>query len=121
MTGAGAQLRALAVGVGAALSLPHWLGGSRLAELLRDIGPVAPHYGDPAEALANGQRALRVLARAHLPWWRNTCLYRALVECLVLRSYGVPCRVELGVRRIGEPGTITAHAWVVRADATALG
>ena len=111
------QVRALAVGVSAALSVPLWLGGSRLAELLRDIGPVARYHGDPGDALVNGQRALRVLARTHLPLWRNTCLYRALVECLVLRRYGVPCRVQVGVRR--ETDTIAAHAWVVRADADA--
>ena len=49
-----------------------------------------------------------------LPWWRNTCLYRALAECLVLRRYGIACRVELGVTRLGKPAAIGAHAWVVR-------
>jgi hypothetical protein len=60
---------------------------------------------------------LRVLARTRLPWWRNTCLYRALAECLVLRRYGIPCRVELGVTRPGDTTAIGAHAWVVRGDA----
>jgi transglutaminase superfamily protein len=55
---------------------------------------------------------LCLLARTRLPWWRNTCLYRALAECLVLRRYGVACRVELGVTRSGE--ALGAHAWVVR-------
>jgi hypothetical protein len=60
---------------------------------------------------------LRVLARTRLPWWRNTCLYRALAECLVLRRYGIACRVELGVTRPGDRAAIGAHAWVVRAEA----
>jgi hypothetical protein len=57
---------------------------------------------------------LRLLARTRLPWWRNTCLYRALAECLVLRRYGIACRVELGVTRSGE--AIGAHAWVARGN-----
>src|SRR5207237_1359994 len=68
------------------------------------------------------------LSRAAFPVWRNTCLYRAVAECLVLRRYGVPCRLELGVARLGPrgwglgagddeaPKRIMAHAWVVRAD-----
>ena len=102
------------VGVTAALSLPLWLGGSRLARLVRAPGPLRSRRGHPAAALRAAHRALRVLARMRLPWWRNTCLYRALAECLVLRRYGIACRVELGVTRSGKPAAIGAHAWVVR-------
>jgi len=125
---------AYVVGVAAALSVPLWLRGgkrgSRLAELItasmvplpapRSQG-VAVWGGDPADALRAALRTLRLLAWTRLPWWRNTCLYRALAECLVLRRYGIPCRVELGVTR-GPPedrGEIGAHAWVVREDAEA--
>jgi hypothetical protein len=103
------------VGVATALSLPLWLGGSRLAQLVRAPGEGAlrSRRGHPAEALRVAHRALRVLARTRLPWWRNTCLYRALAECLVLRHYGIACRVELGVTRPGGRA-IGAHAWVVR-------
>lgn len=101
------------VGVAATLSLPLWLGGSRLAQLVRAPEQLRSRRGDPAGALRAAQRALRLLARTRLPWWRNTCLYRSLAECLVLRRYGIACRVELGVTRAGE--TIGAHAWVVRA------
>ena len=101
------------VGVTTALTLPLWLEGSRLAQLVRAGGGRLGHArGDPAAALAAAHRALRLLARTRLPWWRNTCLYRALAECLVLRHYGIACRVELGVTRVGE--RIGAHAWVVR-------
>jgi hypothetical protein len=103
------------VGVTAALSLPLWLAGERLAQLVRAPGPLRRRRGDPAAALRAAQRALRMLARTRLPWWRNTCLYRALAECLVLRRYGIACRVELGVTRSGE--AIGAHAWVVRGKA----
>ena len=102
------------VGVTTALSLPLWLAGSRLARLFRDSGALRGRRGDPADALRAAHRALHVLARMRLPWWRNTCLYRALVECLVLRRYGIACRVELGVARSGE--AIGAHAWVARGN-----
>ena len=105
---------AYAVGVAAALSLPFWVGGKRLAQLFRESGDLRGRRGDPADVLRAAHRALRVLARMRLRWWRNTCLYRALVECLVLRRYGIACRVELGVARSGE--TIGAHAWVARGN-----
>ena len=100
------------VGVRAALALPLWLERSRLALLVRAPGRLGSRRGDPAAALAVAQRTLRLLARTRLPWWRNTCLYRALAECLVLRHYGIACRVDLGVTRCGQE--IGAHAWVVR-------
>ena len=53
--------------------------------------------------------ALRVLQR--FPGWRNTCLYRAIAECLVLRGLGLPAIVRLGVAR-ADTGAVTAHAWV---------
>ena len=102
------------VGGVVALSLPLWLGGSRLAQLVRAPGQLRTIRGHPAAALEAAHRALRVLARMRLPWWRNTCLYRALAECLVLRRYGIACRVELGVTRPGTGTAIGAHAWVVR-------
>src|SRR5207245_9763045 len=95
-----------------------WRGGtSGRADLMRAPGPLGRRGGDPPDALRAAHRTLRVLARTRLPWWRNTCLYRALAECLVLRRYGIPCRVELGVTRPGGPTAIGAHAWVVRGDA----
>jgi len=111
-----ARPAAYLVGGVVALSLPLWLGGSRLAQLVRapGEGELRSRRGHPAAALEAAHRALRVLARMRLPWWRNTCLYRALAECLVLRRYGIACRVELGVTRPGTGTAIGAHAWVVR-------
>ena len=110
-----ARPAAYAVGVAAALSLPLWLGSKRFAQLVRASGPLRSRRGHPAAALRAAHRALGLLARTRVPWWRNTCLYRALAECLVLRHYGIACRVELGVTRAGD-SAIGAHAWVVRGD-----
>jgi hypothetical protein len=46
--------------------------------------------------------------------WRNTCLYRSVAECLVLRGYGEDARLRIGVG--SEASAIVAHAWVVRGD-----
>jgi hypothetical protein len=107
---------ASAVGVATALSLPLWLGSRRLTELIRSSGSLksGPEAGEPAAALRAALRTLRILARTRLPWWRNTCLFRALAECLVLRHYGIACHVELGVTHSGDAVAIAAHAWVVR-------
>ena len=116
-----ARLEAYINGIAVTLSLPLWLrrGGSGMVRLLRDDGATAAprgNHGDHDEAVWASHAALRVLARARLPWWRNTCLFRAVAECLVLRRYGIPCRVELGVTRPGNGSAIGAHAWVVRGD-----
>jgi hypothetical protein len=72
----------------------------------------------PADVAIRGAHyALRLLARARFLPWRNTCLYRSVAECLVLRHYGIPCRLRIGVQNSQPPGgPIAAHAWVVRAD-----
>ena len=106
-------------GVMAALAVPLWLRGPKFAELVRDPVHANGSHGEPRSALRAAHAALRWLARARLPWWRNTCLYHAVAECLVLRHNGVSCHVELGVvQRCGR--AITAHAWVVRSDAAGV-
>jgi hypothetical protein len=51
----------------------------------------------------------------HVPGlpWKSTCLYRSVAECLVLRRYGVPAVVRIGVKSDPGSGRILAHAWVV--------
>lgn len=118
-TGGGARLRAYLNGIGAALSVPFWLQGSRMARLVKDGGALAvPHgnHGEHDEAVWAAHAALRLLTRARLTWWRNTCLFRAVAECLVLRRYGIRSRVELGVMRPEHGTEIGAHAWVARGD-----
>jgi len=114
---------ALAVGAVAALQAPLWLGRGKLLRLIgqpRPIGPIpATHADQTGQAVRAAHVTLRWLSRAAFPVWRNTCLYRAVAECLVLRRYGIPCRLELGVGTRDVLGGITAHAWVVRADGAA--
>ncbi|HEX2203508.1 MAG TPA: lasso peptide biosynthesis B2 protein [Longimicrobium sp.] len=104
-------------GLWAALSVPRWLRGTRLTSLMHppavwEAG-AAPARGSVRAAHA----AVRVLAGVPLLPWRNTCLYRSVAECLVLRRYGVPAVVRIGVKNEAPPhGPIAAHAWVVRAD-----
>lgn len=74
---------------------------------------------DAAFAARAARGMLRRLARLPLSPWRNTCLYRSIAECLVLRYYGVPAAVRLGVRNEAPPhGAIVAHAWVVYPGST---
>jgi len=108
------RLRAYAIGATTALAVPVHLLGGGIGTLVRDPGPLPPARGDPTDALRAALRMLQLLARARLPWWRNTCLYRAVVECLVLRRYGIRSRVQLGVARPGDGSPISAHAWSTR-------
>ena len=123
---------AVAVGAVAALQSPLWLGRGKLLRLIGQPRPIdligATHAGRAGQAVRAAHVTLRWLSRAAFPVWRNTCLYRAVAECLVLRHYGIPARLELGVARLGlrgwrlgagddeAPKRIMAHAWVVRAD-----
>jgi len=112
---------ALTAGVAAALQSPLWLGGGRLRQLIGAPADLidhmrATHAERAGQALRAAHATLRLLDRVAFPVWRNTCLYRAVAECLVLRRYGIPCRLELGVASHDAPGRITAHAWVVRSD-----
>jgi transglutaminase superfamily protein len=108
---------AVAAGVRAALAAPRWIEGPRLAELLRPPPRSGPERRVPRGATGSALRLIRLLARVPGSRWRNTCLYRSVAECLVLRRYGVPAVVRIGVKN-GE-GDIEAHAWVVRADRAA--
>jgi hypothetical protein len=115
--------RAGAVGVLAALETPRWLHGQRWRTLLDETpAPPAPAAAPPL-ALRSALLALRLLSRLPGRRWRNTCLFRSVAECLVLRRYGVDARLRIGVgREVDGPDGIVAHAWVVRpgqADAAA--
>jgi len=114
---------AVARGVAAALQSPLWLGRGKLRRLIGEPDPIhlidligATHAERAGQALRAAHLTLRLLDRVAFPVWRNTCLYRAVAQCLVLRRYGIPCRLELGVASHDAPGRITAHAWVVRGD-----
>jgi len=105
---------AVLAGMRAALAAPRWIEGPRLAELLRPPSPLRAESRVPRGATGSALRLIGVLARLPGGHWRNTCLYRSVAECLVLRRYGIPAIVKIGVK--GAEGDIEAHAWVVRAD-----
>ncbi|SRR5690606_40901275 len=111
MLGVGRAAQVVA-GLLTALAVPLHLRGWRLSILL--VPPPGPATGSPVPELAirANRWALRWLGR--LPGWRNTCLYRSIGECLVLRAYGVPAVVRLGVRADGPAADVAAHAWVER-------
>jgi hypothetical protein len=107
--------RDLAIGMRAAWAVPGTIG-TRLAPLLEH-----PH-GVPPETIPDVRLAVRAahgllarLARVGGPrWrrWRNTCLYRSVAECLVLRDLGLPAYVVIGVGAGAAPADVIAHAWV---------
>jgi hypothetical protein len=105
--------RAVLAGVRAALESPRWIDGPRLAELLREP-PAGAGGRVPRGAVGSALLLIKALGRLPRSPWRNTCLYRSVAECLVLRRYGVPAILKIGVR--SGTGDIEAHAWVVRAD-----
>jgi len=63
-----------------------------------------------AVRIAHG--ALARLARVRASRWRATCLHRSVAECVVLRAYGLPARVVIGVGNGAALATTIAHAWV---------
>jgi hypothetical protein len=67
---------------------------------------------DARLAVRAAHAAIARLARLRPAHWRNSCLFRSVAECLVLRAYGLPARVVLGVGTTGEHADVIAHAWV---------
>lgn len=110
MTGA---VRLIAIGVVAALRSPVWLRDGPLRRLLAGVGARDPSPAPPDPGLRAARATLRVLGRIPLLPWRNTCLYRSVAECLVLRHVGIACRLRIGVRHGADPlASVEAHAWV---------
>lgn len=119
---------AVATGVAVTLGLPLQLRGRRLAALLAEPAVVlgdraasgiagkpqraaAPAPAHTAAQLRAGLWTLRLLVRGRLPGWRNSCLYRAALRCLLLRRAGAPAVLRIGARP-RETGAVAAHAWV---------
>ncbi|HXC25604.1 MAG TPA: lasso peptide biosynthesis B2 protein [Gemmatimonadaceae bacterium] len=119
--------RASLTGVWAALAAPWWLSGRRFAGLL--VLSAEPKHTRTQTSAADAQMAIRVshaiirlLARIPASPWRNTCLFRSVTECLVLRHFGLPARVSLGVRKASPAlGAVDAHAWVETTQALDAG
>ena len=105
--------RALAIGTIAALRTPRWINGTRLRSTLGE-GPIMVIDGPPDPelvlALRAANRATAQLARTRT-LWRDTCLYRSMAQYLVLRAFGRPASIRLGVRN-ADTSDIHAHSWV---------
>lgn len=101
----------------ATLRTPLYVRGRSVDRLLESTAAAAAGEALSAEILSSlrwARALLRRLARLPLSPWRDTCLYRSIAECLVLRWYGVPAAIRFGVRNESPPhGPIVAHAWVV--------
>lgn len=107
-------------GIRAALRTPGWLRDGRWRTLLEPAPRAHADAEPPRGAVRATRGALRLLERVPGGHWRNTCLYRSVAECLVLRNFGVDARLRIGVGKEG--AEVIAHAWVVRgaqADADA--
>jgi hypothetical protein len=110
---------AAAAGAWAALRVPLWLSGRRLTSLLAPPAEVRAGAAAPPGAVRAALAGVRLLGLAPGLPWRNTCLYRSAAETLVLRRYGVPAVMRIGVRGTaddGEGDEVIAHAWVVRLE-----
>jgi hypothetical protein len=104
--------RDLAIGMRAAWRAP--------AVIARQLAPLLERPADSSSASGSDARlavraahaALARLAQVGGPRWRNTCLYRSVAECLVLRTFGLPAYVVIGVGAGPAPADVIAHAWV---------
>ena len=106
------SLGQIALGARAAWRAPAIISHG-LAELLAP--PPRASVGDGVDArlaVRASYAAIARLARVAPGRWRNTCLYRSVAECLVLRAHGLPARVVIGVGTSGDAEDVIAHAWV---------
>jgi Transglutaminase-like superfamily len=106
--------RAVLVGVRAAWRVPSIIA-HEFAVLLVPPATSAnrmPSGEGASIAVRTAHRALAWLARVRPARWRATCLHRSVAECVVLRAYGLPARVVIGVGNGAASATTIAHAWV---------
>ncbi len=98
------------IGMWAAFVAPRWLEGGRFQSLLNfEAEAVTKLQTD--HAVRTSQRTLSLLARLPKSPWRNTCLFRSIAECIILRRAGISARICLGVRK-DNTNAVNAHAWV---------
>lgn len=108
-------------GLQAAWRAPAVIANGLAAQLvpppLTDMAPTAEHRAMAAFGARAAHGAVARLARGAPARWRNSCLYRSVAECLVLRGIGLPARVVIGVGSgpsTADPADapVIAHAWV---------
>lgn len=105
---------ALLLGAATAVSLPLDLSRGRLQRWMAEpaASPRAP-LRDVEGATRAGLATLRLLARLRLPLWKNTCLFRSILRCRLLRLAGRPAVLRIGAARPeGPAGELSLHAWV---------
>ena len=118
----------VARGVLAALQSRRWTTGARMRDLLNvDIGEVSPARPPASGTVlpptwkvsqAAAYATLRQLSRLPGARWRDTCLYRSVASCLILRGLDVKAHLRVGVQRELLGGeSFPAHAWTVAGDA----
>jgi len=106
------SLEQIALGARAAWRTPAIISHG-LTELLEAPSAARVRNGaDPRLAVRAAYAAIARMARIAPTRWRNTCLYRSVAECLVLRAHGLPARVVIGVGTSGDEADVIAHAWV---------
>ncbi|HEY4131072.1 MAG TPA: lasso peptide biosynthesis B2 protein [Gemmatimonadaceae bacterium] len=106
------------VGALAALRTPRVINSS-LRSLIEPSSQasLSSHNADRPIRYALG--ALQLLSRIPGGYWRNTCLFQSVAECIVRRARGWPARVVIGVAR--DNSAVIAHSWVEVAGAPAAG
>lgn len=105
-------MRSLAEGVRVALATPSHID-HRLSELLEPCRQTTGGKSDPDLAIRAAHRTLRYLARMPGNRWRNTCLYRSVAECVLLREHGIAARLCIGIEPQDHSASgVGAHAWV---------
>lgn len=105
------KLLEAAAGCMVALALPLHLSRKRLPRLLADPPAGLGAANDSRVALQFGLVTLRLLSRLRLRFWKNTCLFRSILRCLLLRRAGRPAVLKIGTRRDGST-PLAMHAWV---------
>lgn len=96
--------------VTAALQTSGYMRSDRWRELLDiDARVPAATRSCPPSAIRWAVRVVRLVSLLRIPGYRNTCLYRSVAVCILLRSCGEPVRLRLGA---SSDGVVKAHAWV---------
>lgn len=100
-------------GVSAALRLPLLMRGDAFARLLVPASGPRDRGIEPETAIRSALLTLRLLARLRLRPWRNTCLYRSVLRCVLLREGGRAATLRIGATRGRDVAdAVRAHAWV---------
>ena len=105
-------MRAVTIGMRCAWTTPDVIARDLAPLLERPAEAPTASDSDSALAVRAAHASLVRLARVDGTRWRNSCLYRSVAECLVLRAFGLPAYVVIGVGTAAATSDVIAHAWV---------